>query len=216
MSAFTVIFSYHYRNSAYGSMLLDKTKHRDIKYIKGDSEAKFMANDILFQRMNDLENENYEIELSKKRIVMNLPIQVGFFILNYAKLRMLEFHYEFLYKFFDRASLSQCQSDTDSYYFSIAEPTLEDILKNDRLAMQYYKSRYENCNDAPYLPNNVDHFLPRICCEHHFFYDNCQPGLYKTEYEADIIVSLCSKCWCAHDREENTEKYSSKGCAASC
>ena len=30
---------------------------------------------------------------------MNLPIQIGYFILQYAKLRMLQFYYDFMLKF---------------------------------------------------------------------------------------------------------------------
>ena len=33
---------------------------------------------------------------------MNLPIQIGFFVYQYAKLRMLEFYYDFMDKFIDR------------------------------------------------------------------------------------------------------------------
>lgn len=43
----------------------------------------------------------YEVDMTRPSIRMNLPIQNGFFVYQYAKLRMLEFYYDFLLKFID-------------------------------------------------------------------------------------------------------------------
>ena len=44
---------------------------------------------------------------------MNLPFQVGFFVYQYAKLRMLQFYYDFFDKYLDRADFQMCEMDTD-------------------------------------------------------------------------------------------------------
>ena len=46
--------------------------------------------------MNKLGEELYEVETYKSRVSVDTPIQIGFFILQYAKLRMLEFYYDCL------------------------------------------------------------------------------------------------------------------------
>ena len=49
-----------------------------------------------FYDMTELPNGYYKVEKMKQKINVNLPIHLGVFILNYTKLRMLEFYYDFL------------------------------------------------------------------------------------------------------------------------
>ena len=60
----------------------------------------------------------------KDRVLLDVPISVGFFVLEYAKLLLLSFYFDFLVEFlpFDKFALIQC--DTDSMYFSLSEPSL--------------------------------------------------------------------------------------------
>ena len=44
----------------------------------------------MFKRLNHITDQPYEVELVKSEIEHREPIIVGFFILQYAKLRMLE------------------------------------------------------------------------------------------------------------------------------
>ena len=60
------------------------------------------------------EKEYYEIEKSKPELRLSLSIQIGCFILQYAKLHMLQFYYDFLDKFIDRTDFQYCEMDTDS------------------------------------------------------------------------------------------------------
>ena len=53
-------------------------------------------NSPVFKNMNTLGQDLYEVETYKTRISVDTPIQIGFFILQYAKLRMLEFYYDCL------------------------------------------------------------------------------------------------------------------------
>ena len=50
----------------------------------------------------------------KCKIVMNTPTVVGFCILQYAKLRMLQFYYDFMMEFVDPADFQYVEMDTDS------------------------------------------------------------------------------------------------------
>jgi hypothetical protein len=75
------------------------------------------------------EEEYYEIEKSKPEFKLTLAIQIGYFILQYAKLPMLQFNYDFLDKFIDGADFQYCEMDTDSAYLALNAPRLIDIIK---------------------------------------------------------------------------------------
>ncbi|KAJ8314004.1 hypothetical protein KUTeg_008565 [Tegillarca granosa] len=69
--------------SAYGSLIMDKTKHRDIKYVQGENKSYLKVNEPQLRKLEciDLEEEYYEISMAKRIIRLDLPIQLGFFIL---------------------------------------------------------------------------------------------------------------------------------------
>ena len=51
--------------------------------------------------------------ISKKRsIKYNLPIQIGFFVYSYAKLKMLQFFYDVIDKFINRSDYTLLAMDT--------------------------------------------------------------------------------------------------------
>ena len=50
---------------------------------------------------------------------LNLPIQIGFAILQYAKLKMLEWYYDFLLEYVDKSDFEYIEMDTDSAYFAV-------------------------------------------------------------------------------------------------
>jgi hypothetical protein len=50
--------------------------------------------------------------LRKKRVTHDLPIQLGFFVYSYAKLKMLEFYYDVVDRFVDRSDFCLLEMDT--------------------------------------------------------------------------------------------------------
>ena len=103
--------------SGYGSLIMDKTKHRAVKYIQGENETCLKVNDPLFQKLECLDEEEqiYEVEMAKrKHRALDLSIQLGYFILQYAKVRMLEFYFDFMDVYVDRSDFEHCEMDTDS------------------------------------------------------------------------------------------------------
>ncbi|KAJ8310174.1 hypothetical protein KUTeg_012039 [Tegillarca granosa] len=78
-------------NSAYGSLIMDKAKHRNIVYVQGENKTCLKVNEPQFRKLEclDIEEEFYELSMAKRLIRLDLPIQLGFFILQYAKLHML-------------------------------------------------------------------------------------------------------------------------------
>ena len=60
---------------------------------------------------------------------MDLPIQIGFFVYQYAKLRMLEFYYDLIDKFLDRSDFEYCEMDTDSVYIALLGESVDALIK---------------------------------------------------------------------------------------
>ena len=100
-------------NSSYGYQIMDRSRHTETKYLNDEKTHKAI-NGKLFKRLNSVSKELYEVELVKSKIEHREPIIVGFFILQYAKLRMLELYYNFFDKFCDVDTFEELEMDTDS------------------------------------------------------------------------------------------------------
>lgn len=132
-------------NSAYGGLIMDKLKHRNVQYIQGVDEAQKAVNKPDFVNLTLLEDSVYEVEKAKSKIVLDLPIQLGYFILQYAKLRMLEFYYDFMDRYCQRTDFMYCEMDTDSAYMAISGKSLDCIVK-PHMEQQYIRGLYDFCN----------------------------------------------------------------------
>ena len=69
-------------NSCYESLLMDKAKHTNVKYLMNKSKVCKFINSPVFKNMNKLGQNLYEVETYKSHISVDTPIQIGFFFLN--------------------------------------------------------------------------------------------------------------------------------------
>ena len=201
-------------NSGYGSLIMDKTKHREVKYVQGENETCLKVNDPRFQKLEclDIEEQYYEVEMAKRKIKLDLPIQLGYFVLQYAKLRMLEFYFDFMDVYVDRSDFEYCEMDTDSAYMAISGSSLEEVIKPE-MREQYERGLNGFCiDDIDIEANAIHHWFPRTCCSKHAKYDKRTPGLFKLEYQGDEMIGLCSKTYIV--RKTKVIRPSSKRMAA--
>ena len=84
---------------------MNKEKHTDITYCASKEKAGYFASKKRFRSLTKLDNNHFEIELAKTRIKLDLPIQIGYFVLQYAKFRMLEFYYDCVDRYCNRKDL---------------------------------------------------------------------------------------------------------------
>ena len=105
---------------------MDRSRHTNTKYVKGSQVDKFI-NNRFFKTMNELPEQIYEVQMSKTRIEHKEPIIVGFFILQYAKLTMLQLKYNF-FPFCDKNKYEIIEMDTDSLYTALSEEK-NDIIR---------------------------------------------------------------------------------------
>jgi len=66
-------------NSVYGRSLLNKDKHRDYKLCSLDDALRYI-NEPLYQDSSEINDDLFEIQMSKRRIIYDQPIQLGFFV----------------------------------------------------------------------------------------------------------------------------------------
>ena len=82
-------------NSAYGKTVTNVDRHRDIKY-STEVGTSALVNNKRFRQLDVVTDDAYEVTSSKARVTYDLPHHIGFFVYQYAKLRMLEFYYDFV------------------------------------------------------------------------------------------------------------------------
>ena len=82
-------------NSAYGKTVTNVDRHRDVKYCTEGGTSLLVGNKR-FRQLDVVTDDAYEVTSSKARVTYDLPHHIGFFVYQYAKLRMLEFYYDFV------------------------------------------------------------------------------------------------------------------------
>ena len=106
---------------------MDLSQHTVTKYLNNEKTHSAIKNK-LFQRLNFITDQLYEVELVKSEIEHRKPIIVGFFNLKYAELRMLELYSNFFKRFCDNEKYEELEMDTDSFYLALSEEKLEDVI----------------------------------------------------------------------------------------
>ena len=166
-------------NSSYGYQIMDRSKHTEIKYLNDEKTHKAI-NGKMFKRLNNVSNELDEVKLAKSKIEHREPIIVGFFILQYAKLRILELYYSFFDRFCDVNKFEELEMDTGSLYLALAHENLYDCI---RLAkkQEWEAFRQQDCNDS-FQAVAIQGFFPRTCCSKYKKHGKREPGLFKEEF----------------------------------
>ena len=132
-------------NNSYGYQIMDRSRHTVTKYLT-DEKTHSANNSKMFKRLNQITDQMYEVELVKSEIENREQIIVGFFILQYAKLRMLELYYNFCKKFCDTDKYEELEMDTDYLYLALSEENLEDVIVPEKGA-EWHQLCSKNCND---------------------------------------------------------------------
>ena len=203
-------------NSGYGKTITNVDRHRDVSYCT-EKAASLMVNDKRFRQLDIVVDDAYEIEMSKKTIKYTLPVHVGFFVLQYAKMRMLQFYYDFINRYVERPLFQYCEMDTDSAYLALAGESVDDLV-TPALRDHYFRHRSEWLPSECCDEHRTEYVRCRLanrpwvgdvaCCKARRAFDKRTPGLFKVEWSGDGFVGLCSKTYYCFGA---TDKYSTKG-----
>ncbi len=209
-------------NSLFGGSLIDRSRFKQFKYVKSTNSAQNFVNDPKFVNLEELDDKIFEFEMQKKRIVQDIPVQIGYFILQYAKLFMLQFFYDFLTVFFKPSDYCLMSMDTDSFYVAFAAENPFALV--DKALRMKLCTEWENWFPREYCSAHKSDFTTcmmngerrdfKSCaqCVDCFKHDSRQPGLFKVEFEGTKMICLCSKMYCIDNQNaENSTKLSCKG-----
>lgn len=175
---------------------MNKEKQTSIEFLTSAAKATQRVNHPSFRNLEELADDLFEVESAKRSIHLNMPIQLGFFILNYAKLRILQFYYDFLDKYIDRSDFQLLEMDTDSLYMSLSADSIDELIRPELLDA-YNKEKW--C------------WLPRTSPPEAARYDKRTPGLFKEEFRGTVMIALASKTYVIQDEESRKCKLSCKG-----
>ncbi len=202
-------------NCGYGKTVTNKMKFRDVCYV-GEASASRMVNSKNFRQLNPLDKDLYEVESAKATISLDLPHHVGFFVYQYAKLKMLQFRFDFIEEFLDRPDYQLVEMDTDSLYMALSGPSLEAVVKPEK-RQEFYQSYplwFPALACDQHQPEFVDAkmtdqtWIQAPCCQQRQLLDKRTPGLFKEEWQGQGMVALCSKTYFGFGK---TSKVSCKG-----
>ena len=160
------------------------------KYL-ADKKTHAAINNNLFKKLDHVNNSLYEVELAKARIEHKEPINVGIFILQYAKLRTLELYYNYFTRFCDVNKFEELEMDTDSLYLAPAEKDLDDCIRPEMRA-EWQRLRSNDCVHS-FTSEAVANFFLKTRCVKHKRHDRREPGLFKEEFRCTEMLCLCSK-----------------------
>ena len=128
------------------------------------------------------------------------PYQCGIAVYQLAKLRMLEFYYDFLDKFCDRRDFELIQMDTDSFYMALSANDFDEIIKPEMKELYF--------GDGAQLGSEAEKKSWLVTDE----YSKRVPGLFKAEFQGKRMIALTSKCYFADNGDSGTKvKFSCKG-----
>ena len=122
---------------------MDRSRHTVTKYPTDEKTlAAFDSN--LFEILDHVNNSLYEVQLAKAQIEHKDAFLVGFFILQYAKLRMLELYDNFFTKFCGVNKFEELEMDTDSLYLALAEKEPVNCIRPEVRA-EWQRLRSNDC-----------------------------------------------------------------------
>ena len=203
-------------NSGYGKTVTNIDRHHDVKYCT-EVGTSALINNKRFRQLDVVTDDAYEIEMNKSVVKYTLPLHIGFFVYQYAKLRMMQFYYDFVDRYIERPLFQYCEMDTDSAYIALAGDTIDDLVTSEHRE-HYFRNRSqwlpaECCDD-----HEEEYVCARIagrswtatesCCLARKAFDKRTPGLFKVEWCGNGFIGLCSKTYYCFGA---TDKYSTKG-----
>ena len=129
-------------NSFYGKMIENLEKHMNTKFTTDENLIDKIFRSPYFDDLEEISEGAFEVSQRKRRVTITRPYQCGIAVYQLAKLRMLEFYYDFVDKFCDRRDFELIQMDTDSFYMALSANDFDDIVRPE--LKELYKDEKKN------------------------------------------------------------------------
>ena len=163
-------------NSFYGKMIENLGKHMNTKFTTDEELIDKIFRSPYFDDLEEISEGVFEVRQRKRQVTITRPYQCGIAVYQLAKLRMLEFYYDFVDKFCDKRDFEVIQMDTDSLYMALSAEDFDEIIRPE--LKELYKDE-----KPKWLV--TDEYSKRV------------PGLFKPELKGKRMIALTSKCYFA-------------------
>lgn len=141
-------------NAVYGKTMENLEKRVDVKIVtRWGKKAKSLGVGRWFAKPNYHSHEEIDgtdiiiIQMKKTKILYNKPIFLGFAILELAKTRMYDFHYEYMAKKYIPENFKLKYTDTDAFIYHIKT---EDVFNDIKTDLEYMFDTSNFKRDNPY------------------------------------------------------------------
>ncbi len=181
-----------FSNCLYGSLLMAKHRHRDVKYEFSRHSAMCAINASRFRSMSQISDDFMKLKWLKG---LSQCLVFGVFASQLSKLHMLKFYYHVLDRIIHRESFELITGDSDSLFIAISGDEL------DELVYPHMRDERAKIRDNWFLRKDPKWNK----------YDQRTLGLFKIEFASDIIVALASKTFCCKDKLKEVCKFGCKG-----
>ena len=168
---------------------MNKDKHSNVSFVGENLKACVKQNTPTFVSSREVDTCMYEVENVKSKVTQDLPIQMGFFILNYAKMHMVQFYHHILAPHLKRDSFELMSMDTDSFTFALTECKQSDLVK-DREVWE-------------------DTIVPNWFVQGDNAPNKRQPGPFKEEFAGEACVVLSCQLFAVSGKDKS--KVACKG-----
>lgn len=123
-----------FSNSTYGKSIENVRKRRNVKLLNswnGRYGAKVHIAKPNFKNLVIFNENLIAVEMFQQEILMNKPFAVGIAVLEHSKLKMYDFHYNFMLRKYDYRNCRIQYTDTDSFIYYIKGHNIYDVIKNN-------------------------------------------------------------------------------------
>ena len=166
-------------------MIEGSGRHKSTKFTREEMVVDKALRSPFFHNSEEIGGA-YEIKEFKRTVMIKRPYQCGIALYQLAKLRMLEFYYDFLDKYFSRQDFELCYMDTDSFYLALSGDSLDEIFRSEM--EQAYEADKKNWLKTKKFSERT-------------------PGLFNPELVGTRGVWLTAKCYLIKNDTLNKNKY---------
>ena len=111
-------------------ILEDKRRHSKFVLCTNKKQSTRVASKLIFKNFNITSETLTLATLDQEQVCLDKPISAGCAILESSKLRMFEFHYEYIRQKYDDVTL--LFTDTDSLCYEIVMKNVYEDIRDDR------------------------------------------------------------------------------------
>ena len=117
-------------NSFYGKTMENVRGHRDIRLVMNNKKRSIPASEPNYHSTKHISEDFLIMEMKKRDIYINKPAYLGQVILDYSKMLMYEYWYDYLKPLYDD-KIKLCYMDTDSFIIYVQTDDFYKDISND-------------------------------------------------------------------------------------